>query len=272
MTDALRGLDHALIAVADLEAARADWQRLGFRPTPRGRHQGRSTGNHCLMLPADYLELVGIVDSAGPPSRLSGLLQRRGQGLIGAALAPSDDAAAFAWATEAGLSPQPPVAFGRLLETPEGTLHPRFSLIELPAETVPDFRLFFCRHLTADLLRRPAWLGHPNTARRIAELAIVTADPERLARPLGRLFGGAQWRDGILWVSAGDARLGFGTAEALAGPMGSGANGLLALEVADLDMAERQLEATGIAYRRGAGNALCVGPAFATGVALEFRG
>jgi catechol 2,3-dioxygenase-like lactoylglutathione lyase family enzyme len=271
MPSALRGLDHALIAVTDLEAARAGWQRLGFSPTPPGRHQGRSTGNYCLMLARDYLELVGIIDPAGPPSRLSGLLQRRGEGVIGAALAPSSAEAAFALASEAGLAPQPPVAFSRLLQTPQGALEPRFTLVELPADIVPDFRLFFCHHVTPELLRRPAWLDHANTAQRIAELAIATADPERLAQPLGRLFGKALWADNILWLQAGDARLGFGTGQALARRQGAAANGHLALQVADLAAAQDCLAANGVSYRRQPDGALRVAPDKATGIALEFR-
>ena len=59
------GIDHVLAGVADLEAARAAWRRLGFTVTPRGRHIGWGTGNYCIMFPDDYVELLGIVDPAG---------------------------------------------------------------------------------------------------------------------------------------------------------------------------------------------------------------
>ena len=62
MTGAFSGLDHVLVGVRDLEAARATWTGLGFNPCPRGRHTGWGTANYCLMFPGDYVELLGIVD------------------------------------------------------------------------------------------------------------------------------------------------------------------------------------------------------------------
>ena len=46
----ITGIDHTLVGVRDLEAARATWTRLGFSVTPRGRHIGWGTGNYCVML------------------------------------------------------------------------------------------------------------------------------------------------------------------------------------------------------------------------------
>src|SRR5262249_37761967 len=66
-------LDHVGIAVADLDKARAQFERLGFQLTPRGYHTlppptpGAKrplvgTGNHCAMLRQGYVELIGITD------------------------------------------------------------------------------------------------------------------------------------------------------------------------------------------------------------------
>ena len=199
------------------------------------------------------------------------MLARRGEGLIGAALSPASADAAFAEAEAAGLDPQPPAPLGRLLEAPEGMLEPRFSLVELPAEIVPDFRLFFCQHLTPDLVRRPAWLQHPNTARYIAELAIATDEPGRLAEPLGRLFGPTEQQAGMLSVRAGRALLRFATAELLGSRFGAAGGGYLALAVGDLQAAARCLDDGGIAFGRQATGALRLAPSEATGIALEFR-
>ena len=59
----ITGIDHALIGVRDLEAARTTWIRLGFTVTPRGR---RYTGIKRLdrqegfagLDPADVAEAV----------------------------------------------------------------------------------------------------------------------------------------------------------------------------------------------------------------------
>ena len=64
MQRAITRLDHLIVGVRDLEAARGAWARLGFNSTPRGRHVGWATANYCIMFEADYLELLGIVDPA----------------------------------------------------------------------------------------------------------------------------------------------------------------------------------------------------------------
>ncbi len=52
---AIPGLDHVLVGVGGLGAARRAWTRLGFTLTPRGRHIGWGTANTCIMFPRDYV-------------------------------------------------------------------------------------------------------------------------------------------------------------------------------------------------------------------------
>jgi len=67
----LQGVDHAVIAVADLDRAQADFEHLGFTLTPRGHHT-KGSENHCAMFPDDYFELLAVpVDPPRNP-----LLQR----------------------------------------------------------------------------------------------------------------------------------------------------------------------------------------------------
>ncbi len=184
MSEAIRGLDHALIGVSDLAATRVRWERLGFTLTPLGRHTGRPTGNHCIMFPQDYVELIGIVDPDGAPSRLSGLLEEKGEGLIGAALAGEAQAAHAAF-VEAGLHPDAVQSLSRPTDGGEA----RFSLVELPPEETPEFRLFVCEHHTPDLVRKPEWISHPNGATGLQTLTLVSPDADPLEEPMARLFG-----------------------------------------------------------------------------------
>src|SRR5436190_1993560 len=62
----LLGLDHAVVRVKDLDRAAADFGRLGFTVTPRGRHT-LGTENHCLMFGFDYLELLWVPPGIAPP-------------------------------------------------------------------------------------------------------------------------------------------------------------------------------------------------------------
>ena len=68
--DYIAGIDHTLVGVKDLEAARQLWQTLGFTVTPRGRHIGWGTGNYCIMFESGYIELLGVVQ---PTEFMNGL-------------------------------------------------------------------------------------------------------------------------------------------------------------------------------------------------------
>src|SRR5215831_15468233 len=88
MTNAIAGIDHVIVGVRDLERARADWSRLGFTLSPRGRHIGQGTANYCIMFASDYIELLGIVDPHDFVQNLDTFLDRR-EGLMAAAFAPA---------------------------------------------------------------------------------------------------------------------------------------------------------------------------------------
>ncbi len=86
----IKGIDHPVIAVRDMEAAREVFQRLGFVVPPRGSHVEWGTGNWCIMFPEDYLELRGIVDPTRPIMGLDTVLESKGEGLMGIARSVSD--------------------------------------------------------------------------------------------------------------------------------------------------------------------------------------
>ena len=86
--DGIRGIDHVIVAVHDLEHARTAWSRLGFTISPRGRHLGQGTANYCIMMRSDYVELLGIVDATDSVERLQAFLAGR-EGPMSVAFAPA---------------------------------------------------------------------------------------------------------------------------------------------------------------------------------------
>jgi hypothetical protein len=50
-------IDHAVIAIRDLDAAAESFSALGFTLTPRGYHSIGSQ-NHCIMFARTYIELL----------------------------------------------------------------------------------------------------------------------------------------------------------------------------------------------------------------------
>src|SRR3546814_19028460 len=73
----LRGVDHVLVGVRNLEAARDTYRRLGFTVSPRGRHIGWGPANYCIMFPGESIELPAIVDATQLPKHLNRLLEKR---------------------------------------------------------------------------------------------------------------------------------------------------------------------------------------------------
>jgi hypothetical protein len=190
---ALRGLDHVLVGVRDLEGAARAWRRLGFTLSPRGRHIGWGTANYCIMFPDDYLELLGIVDPEGFTNNLDRFLKVR-EGLLGVALA-SDDAEALAREiAAAGLAAEGPKDLARILELPGGAARPAFRLVHLDGAVTPGVSAFACQHLSRETVWNEAWCRHANGARAVRSLTAVVADPGVLAPAYARLFGAARVR------------------------------------------------------------------------------
>jgi len=188
MTRGLTGIDHVLVGVRDLEAARIAYRRLGFAVSPRGSHIGWGTANYCVMFAEDYIELIGIVDTSQFTNNLDKFLARR-EGLMGLAWGTRDAAAAKAELAQAGVTAQGPKDLKQRLELPEGTALPAFKLVYLPPQATPALNSFVCQHLTPELIRRPEWLQHANGAFALKGITIAVSNVEGLAETYTRLFG-----------------------------------------------------------------------------------
>jgi hypothetical protein len=199
MSAPITGIDHLLVGVRDLEAARGRYERLGFALTPRGSHVGWGTANYCIMFEDDYVELLGIVDASRFTNNLDKFLAAR-EGLMGLAFATGDAQAAAEELRARGIAAEGPKALERRLELPEGAVMPRFALVFLPGAATPGLSAFICHHLTPRLLRRAEWLRHANGAGAIASLTGVVERPASLTPAYERLLGPDA-------VSVGDRRL-----------------------------------------------------------------
>lgn len=275
------GLDHVLIGVRDLEAARRAYRALGFVCTPRGRHIGWGTANYCIMFAHDYIELLGIVDASRFTNNLDVFLARR-EGLMGVAFATRDAEASRAAFLARGVAAEPPRALARDFELPEGTVQPRFRLVHIDAEATPALPAFVCEHLTPEFMRRPEWLDHPNGARGILAVTTVVEDPPALAPAYARAFGAGAvtLTDAVLTLHLGGVAFTFANADdfdLLFDGVGADAPApapyiaALTLAVDDIARAAAVLDRAGIAAEAASGQSLIVAPERAAGVVMEFR-
>jgi hypothetical protein len=155
----------------------------------------------------------------------------------------------------------------------------KFATFQWPVDEAPGgVRLFACQHKTRETVWIPELQRHANTARRIAEVLIVSPEPESDAKHLARMIDGEirKAADGTVMVPtrAGRADFVFLTREAMVRrhpgvamtglPERAGAG--LRLVVDDLAAAQRAAGANAVSSN----NAVVVPPANANGVLLAF--
>jgi catechol 2,3-dioxygenase-like lactoylglutathione lyase family enzyme len=259
------GLDHAVIAVRDLDAAAEGWRRLGFTLSPRGTHSAHmGTGNYTLMLGEDYLELLGVIADTPRNAPMRDYLARR-EGIEKSAFTARDAAAGSAEVRALGIAASDPVDFERPVTLDDGTLtQARFTTFNWPPEERPgDMRLFACQHHTRPAVWLPSLTRHANTANAIVRIELLARDPQASAQHLARLTDRSPLAeaDGAWRVPTGPGRGDFvflsrtvlaarhpGVDVSALPDEGSAA---LVLRVADLDQARRALQAVPVIESAG---------------------
>ncbi len=275
----ITGIDHAIVGVRKLEAARRQWAKLGFTITPRGRHKGWGTANYCIMFETDYVELLGIVDPAAFTNKLDRFLKIR-EGLMGLAFSTETAEEVSAALDAASIAYKGPADLSRLLELPEGEVEPAFKLVYLNGAT-PGVSSFVCQHLTRDLVWRPEWTRHANGVTGIDSMTVVVRSTGA-PRAGWKTFLGedaiTEMGEQEFSAMVGRTELRFLTEDAARAvlpelrrrkwrpPFIAG----LALSVTDPAETVRALEAGGIGYTRKDDQTIAVRGSQANGVSLEF--
>jgi len=183
MTHLVPTLDHAVINVRDrVDAAAEAFQGLGFTLTPRGYHTLGSM-NHLAMFGTDYLELIAA--KPGDTSRPE--IMGAPEGLDGLVFGTEDAVETFAAMERAEVPVFPYGEFSRPVELPGGPRDAIFRTVRLKPDPLLPGRLYFCQHLTRNLVWRDEWRHHPNGVTGIARAVIVGGAP--LAELFARMFG-----------------------------------------------------------------------------------
>ena len=156
-------IDHAVIAVRDLDAAAADFRALGFTLTPRGEHSIGSQ-NHCIMFGSTYFELLAAPVDHPWLDYYRRFLREHGDGLAAVALSTDDAELTYADLRARGVAAKAPMDLSRPVE---GAVA-RFRLVQV--EGKPS--VFVCQHLTPELVWRREWQLHVNGGAEITGVAL----------------------------------------------------------------------------------------------------
>jgi hypothetical protein len=186
-------LDHVVInARHDIDGAADTFRRLGFSLTERGYHTLGSM-NHLAMFGTDYLELIAVPKDAPPDVRPD--VQAAPCGLNGFVFGTEDSSALYAALSEAGVNAKAPREFSRPVRFASEERQARFRTVSLPESDTPYGRIYFCHHLTRDLVWRDEWRRHANGVVAVVRAVLVNPDPAAAAQLYVRMFGADAVRD-----------------------------------------------------------------------------
>lgn len=183
-------LDHVVVNVRDrIDDAADTYRRLGFTLTPRGYHTLGSM-NHLAMFGTDYMELIAA--KPGDDSRPE--IMGSPFGLDGLVFGTEDATRTYEALRRNEVPIDPPQQFSRPVQAGGETRDAVFRTTRLPRSAAAAGRLYFCQHLSRDLVWRDEWRHHANGAIGIARAVIAAEEPEILGGLFAHMFGAATVR------------------------------------------------------------------------------
>ena len=181
-------LDHTVINVHfDMDRAQAVFESLGFFLTPRGRHSLGSI-NHLIVLNDDYVEIVGL------PTDTDVLRQEvldSPVGIDGLVFQTKNADSTYTSLQKKHLPVQPVQAFSRPVLLDGGTYEASFRTTRFASGTYAAGRVYFCQHLTPELVWRKEWQSQTNHVVRTVAFLIVANHPAKEAKKYCQASGGS---------------------------------------------------------------------------------
>ncbi len=196
-------LDHVGWFVADMEAAGAAFERLGFRLTPfvaqhnadpdGGPPKPAGTGNRCAMLQRGYLEILTAVDGVDTPlsQQLNGAVARY-NGLHLVAFTVDDAEGAHRQLEEGGFSPQDPVHLRRPITLSDGNEgEVSFTVLRVPPDAMEEGRVQMLRQETPDLVWQDDLIARDNAISALTGIIVCVENPAEAAERYSSFTGRA---------------------------------------------------------------------------------
>jgi len=185
----MRGLDHIVICVDDLEQAAQKYKDLGFTVTPRARHPF-GTHNCIVQLDGFFLELLTVTEPEKIPDQQDGhfgfakfnqhyLANRQGCSML--VMDTSDFRRDNELARQTGLNTYQPFEFSRQTTLPTGeSVEVSFGLNFVSSDHMPMAGFFTCQQFQPQYFWNSDYQQHANNAVSIKEVCLVAHDPALL--------------------------------------------------------------------------------------------
>lgn len=279
MTFAVPRIDHLVIDVRDrMDKAEKVFRSLGFQLTGRSRHNIGSM-NHLAVFGSDYLELLGM-DPQAPQVRAD--IAQFPIGLNGLVFAMDQAESVSGTLRSNGVPADEPSSLSRTVNFAEGSREARFRVVRLRGGNVSFGRVYFCQHLTPELVWRREWQQHANGAMAIGGVTIAVRDARAAMHLFREMFGPdfIRVRPGGAWqLRAGAANIEFVPHDGVTRRLGDAAPdpagredymAALSIRTHSLSQAVRALRAGGIKVFRAEQQRIQVPATQAMNVALEF--
>lgn len=193
-----RGIDHLVLAVHDLQAARDTYARMGFTLTPTAQHPF-GTANCLVQLNGNFLELLAIDDRERivPTSddefsfaQFNESFLREQEGMSMLVFASNDARADQAEFASHGLQTYAPFDFSRKATLPDGEqVTVGFSLAFVTHPAMPNAAFFCCQQHAPQHFWKPQFQRHRNTAREVASVNLVVPEPSTMRAFFSALQG-----------------------------------------------------------------------------------
>jgi hypothetical protein len=182
-------VNHVGLAVRDLHAAAALYERLGFALSPLSVHSGSklpnappepmATGNRCAIFADNYVELLGIVNPDRPDWGWGEFI-RRFQGAHIICFGCKNAAVVDERLRAHGIGTSGVVRLQRDIGTPEGMRTARFDCVHFDRSQAPEGLLQAACYRNPEYVHQARYMSHRNGAKSLAEVVLISTTGRKL--------------------------------------------------------------------------------------------
>ncbi|WP_353146850.1 VOC family protein [Pollutimonas bauzanensis] len=176
--------DHLVLMVRDrLTDLAPRFEQDGYTLTDLSIHNLGSI-NRLITLDSAYIELLGWPQGK-PPARKE--IADSPEGLDALVLRSNNAGQTFEYLKSQGFAVNPVQRLERALVLNGATHTARFDTVRFSVQPLAGLRVYFCQHLTPELVWAEPFMQHDNGAKNLTDIVIAARQPQSVAQTLATL-------------------------------------------------------------------------------------